>query len=80
MNDIKEELRELIAEMTFSNKEDIQYDTMIFEEGIFDSMGILSLIDFLDEKYKVDVNDTELVEENFGNIERITSFIVNKLK
>jgi len=51
---------------------------MIFEEGIFDSMGMLSLIEYIEENYNVSIGDAELTEDNFGNINRISNYIALK--
>jgi len=75
---MKEKVRNFIAESTFNDPEIIKDETMIFDEGIFDSMGLLGLINFLEEEFGVVTDDTELIEENFGNVERIAAFIERK--
>ena len=75
---MKESIRNFIAETTFTEPEKISDEIMIFDEGIFDSMGLLGLINFLEEEFGVVTDDTELVEENFGNVARITAFVKNK--
>ncbi len=73
-----EQLRNFISEITFTDIEKIKEDTLIFEEGIFDSLGFLSLISFLDEKYGVEVGNDELSEENFESINAIVAYIAKK--
>ena len=75
---MKERIRNFIAETTFTDAEMIKDETMIFDEGIFDSMGLLGLINFLEEEFGVVTDDTELIEENFGNVERISAFVERK--
>jgi acyl carrier protein len=75
---MKERIRNFIAESTFNDPEIIKDETMIFDEGIFDSMGLLGLINFLEEEFGVVTDDTELIEENFGNVERISAFVERK--
>jgi acyl carrier protein len=75
---LTEQLRNFISETTFTDKEKIKEDTLIFEEGIFDSLGFLSLISFLDEELGIEVADNELVEENFESINAILAFISGK--
>ena len=43
---MKDQIRNFIAETTFNDASIIKDDTMIFDEGIFDSMGLLGLINF----------------------------------
>jgi acyl carrier protein len=75
---MKDRLRLFIAETTFIEQEVIQDDTMLFEEGIFDSMGLLSLITFLDEELGVKTDDKDLTEENFQSINAIVAFLDSK--
>ncbi len=75
---MKEKIRNFIAEITFNDPSIIKDDTMIFDEGIFDSMGLLGLINFIESEFKVLAEDADLQEENFGSVERIATFIANK--
>jgi len=43
-----------------------------------DSMGFISIIDFLEESFSVTANDNELVESNFESIDAISNFIFRK--
>ena len=76
---IKDTLRSYIQENTFKEANLIQDDTLLFQEGFFDSMGFVLLIDFLEEKLGVKVSDEDLTEENFESINAITSFINKKI-
>ncbi|SMO66444.1 acyl carrier protein [Saccharicrinis carchari] len=75
---MREEIRKFIAETTFSDPSIIKDETLIFDEGIFDSMGLLGLISFLESEFNVETQDTDLQEENFGSVERIVAFIEKK--
>ncbi len=75
---MKEKIRNFIAEITFNDPSIIKDDTMIFDEGIFDSMGLLGLINFIETEFNVLAEDSDLQEENFGSVERIVSFIEKK--
>lgn len=75
---MKDTLRRFIAEKTYSKPESIQDDTALFEEGIFDSMGLLSLINYLEDEYHVVTSDVELIDDNFRSINTIVDFIRRK--
>lgn len=75
-----EQLRKFISESTFTDIELIKNDTLIFEEGIFDSLGFLSLISFLNDEFGIEILNDELKEENFKSINAITNFIDLKSK
>ncbi len=75
---MKDRIRNFIAETTFNDPSIIKDDTLIFEEGIFDSMGLLGLINFIESEFNVVAEDSDLQEENFGSVERIVAYIVKK--
>ena len=75
---MKEEIKGFIAETTFTKLDEIQEDTMLFDEGIFDSMGLLNLIAFLEENYGVQTDDVDLVEDNFKNLNSIQEYVTRK--
>jgi acyl carrier protein len=72
------QIRNFISEITFTDAEKITADTNLFEEGIFDSLGFLSLISYLDEEFGVEVANDELSEENFESIKAVVAFISKK--
>jgi acyl carrier protein len=51
---------------------------LLFEGGIIDSAGALSLVAHLETEYKITVTDDELFPENFATIEHIVHFIQRK--
>lgn len=75
---MKEKITSFIASATYIDANFIKDDTLIFEEGIFDSMGLLGLINFIETEFGIVTNDSELDESNFGSVERIVSFIQRK--
>ncbi|NOY95851.1 MAG: acyl carrier protein [Chlorobi bacterium] len=77
--DIKEEVRQFIIETTFAPAEQVKNDTLIFEQGIFDSMGFISLIVFIENTFNLNPKDSELLEENFKSVNAIANFIERKL-
>ena len=67
-----------VKENTFKDTSNLKLDTMLFVEGIFDSMGFALLLDFLETNFKVIAEDEDLVEENFESIDAIISFVQKK--
>ncbi len=47
----------------------------IIMSGIIDSLGIMHLITFLEEKFKIKVKDDEILPENFESIESISTYL-----
>ncbi len=77
-NQIKEKIKAYIAEVTGLGENKFQNDTLIFEEGYFDSMGFVLLITLLEEDFGISTTDSDLVEENFESINAITDFVIRK--
>ena len=76
---IKEKVYQFIIENTYSDPGNIQYDTLIFSEGYFDSMGFITLITFLEDEFNVKTGDKDFVDENFESINAINRYINTKL-
>ena len=74
--EMHEKLHQYISEATFSDN--INNETLLFEEGLFDSMGLLFLIDFIRDEFHVETKDNELLVDNFKSINSIISFISRK--
>lgn len=47
--------------------------------GLLDSLGLLRLIQFLEERFQIRVGDGDVGEENFGTLEHLAAFVVRKL-
>ncbi len=77
---IQDKIRKFIVSYSYREDEKIDNDTLLFEQGIMDSMAFMSLISFLDETFSIQPNDDELLEINFESIDAITGFVINKLK
>lgn len=74
----EEKIFDYVRKNTHSDTSKITPETMLFREGIFDSMGFVLLIDYLEENFGIKAVDNDLVEENFESIKAITHFINGK--
>jgi len=82
MENIKESIRKYIAEnILFSNNGYPHSDeTSFLENGVVDSMNVLELVMFVEEKFGVKVKDAEIIPENFDSIDCLASFVNIKLQ
>jgi acyl carrier protein len=60
-SEIKEKIRRFIVETTYAPEDQVKNDTLIFAQGIFDSMGFISLISFIEETFELKAKDSELM-------------------
>lgn len=75
---IEQQIFEYIGKNSHSDISKVNAHTMLFREGIFDSMGFVLLIDFLEERFGIKAVDEDLIEENFESIAAIANYIERK--
>ena len=80
--DIKYEIRNFIIENFLYGDDtgNLGVEDSFFEKGIVDSTGILSIINFVEERFNISVSDAEITPENFDSISRITAYAERKIK
>jgi acyl carrier protein len=61
------------------DKKSITPDEDLLMQGVIDSMGVLKLSSFIEEKFGIKVTDIDMVPENFQNLEKLTEFISSKM-
>ncbi|PWK76994.1 acyl carrier protein [Aminobacter sp. AP02] len=54
-------------------------DTSLIENDLIDSTGILELVAFLEQRFAIAVNDSDIVPANLDSIARISSFVGGRL-
>ena len=50
-------------------------EASFLENGIVDSMGVMQLVMFVEERFGVSVNDADIVPDNFDSVARLAAFI-----
>ncbi|HEY3144520.1 MAG TPA: acyl carrier protein [Acidimicrobiales bacterium] len=60
--------------------DEISTDLDLLQAGIIDSLGLLKLIAWLEDRFQLSVEDTALDPDNFRSVEAIESFIDNAPK
>jgi acyl carrier protein len=53
----------------------IEPDASLIRSGILDSLGLLRLMVFIEERYGVEVEAAEVIPANFESLDRIGDFI-----
>ena len=61
-----------------SDRTDVGADEPLTSSGLIDSLGMLRLITFLEEHFKMEIGDGEVGEENFGTLSRLAAFVDRK--
>ena len=77
--EIKKDVFQYVYDNAFSSKENITDDVLIFKNGFLDSMGLVLLITYLEDTFKIQTEDADMVEDNFESVNAITAFVEKKL-
>ena len=61
-------------------KKPLAVNDNLFDKGVLDSMGIVGLITYLEEKLQAAVEPEDITEENFATIAAIAALLRKKIK
>ena len=50
-------------------------DTSLLKEGILESLSLLRLVVFLQDRFQVTVDETDLLPENFDSVDAICAYL-----
>ena len=75
MTEIERDVRAFIADNFILDADALAADASLTQSGVLDSMGVLELIMFLEERFGLSVPDDEALPENLDSIERITRYV-----
>jgi len=75
------EIRKFIFDtfMTGADDKDLDNDDPLIDKGIIDSMGMLELIAFAEGEYNIEVEDEEVIPDNFGTVNKLSAYVNKKL-
>ena len=68
------------TELIYDDEKDFDENTNLIERGIVDSMSLVRLISFIEENCEIQVQDEDIVPENFSSLNKISSFISERRK
>lgn len=77
---MRKELRQFIVDQLLFGQTEIEFsdDDSFIDHGIVDSAGVLELIAFLEARYGVKIDGTELTPANLDSISSIVRFVDGK--
>jgi acyl carrier protein len=78
---IESTLKKFILEeiMLESNRSKLDSEESLLDSGIIDSLGLLRLIAFIEERLGIEVEDGEVVPDNFDSISAMYQFLKMKM-
>jgi acyl carrier protein len=57
----------------------LKREDSFLQNGVFDSSGVLELVAFLEQTYKIKINDHELTAMNLDSIQNVAAYVGRKL-
>jgi acyl carrier protein len=78
--EVRRELRAFIEENFLYMRPDLELGDGddFLARGIMDSLGFVELVEEVQARFGVAVDDVEITEENFGSIDAIVGFVQRK--
>ena len=76
---LQQDIRGFIVEnFLFGEDGGLEDDSSFIEQGIVDSTGIMQLVSYLQEQYRIAIDDEELIPDNLDSIRKVAAFIEEK--
>jgi acyl carrier protein len=79
---IEKDIKDFIAKQFLFSEDGFPYsdDTSFLQEGIIDSLGVMELVTFVQDTYKITIDPTEVTPEHFDSVEKLSAFVKSKAK
>ena len=79
-DEVRKEMRTFIEENFLYLQPDLELsdDQDLLAQGVVDSLGFVELVEEVQGRFGVTVEDVEVTEENFGSIAAIAAFVQRK--
>jgi acyl carrier protein len=76
--DIRQEIHDYLVSELASERDSFTPDENLLAQGIIDSMGILSLVAFMEKRFGIKASEDDMIPENFETLEALRAFVERK--
>ena len=78
---IERNIREFVISNFLFGVDDgsLKREDSFLQNGVIDSTGVLELVGYLEQSYKIEVSDHELVAANLDSIQNVAAYVSRKL-
>lgn len=78
--EIEQELRNYLTEQfLFGRSETLNEDTPLLG-NVIDSQGVIELVSFVQQRFKVEIADEEVTTENLATLKTVVALVEKKLR
>lgn len=75
---MKQTIRAFIANELLSGRM-IEVDDNLLTDGMIDSLGVIQLVAFIDDRFHYTVPFADITIENFGSVNRLEAYLESQL-
>lgn len=72
---ILDRLLDFITRSFMVDKDMIDLEKSMIDEGIIDSFGLIEIASFIEQEYRIQVTEDKMIRANFGSVNNIVNFI-----
>ncbi len=76
--DTQDILKQFISQELLNGRQQVEADDDLLGEEIIDSMGVMQLVAFVEEKFQCDVPQSDITIINFRTIKAIDAYLANR--
>jgi acyl carrier protein len=69
----------IVDEFLLGSSDGFTNESGLVAEGIVDSMGIMEVVDFIEEEFDLRIDESELTLANLGSVAQMGVFVARKL-
>lgn len=73
--EVKDNLLTFITNNFMVEREEIDLDKSMIDEGVIDSFGLIELAAFIEKEFDMKVSEEQMIRNNFGSVNKIVDFI-----
>ena len=79
-NEVRQQMRNFVEDNFLYLHPDVTLDDGddLLAQGVIDSLGFVELVDEVQARYAIKVEDVEITEDNFGSVSGLVGFIDRK--
>ena len=74
---ISDKIKKFLGQQ-FPATKNVGNEEPLLKNGLFDSLGILEVVTFLEKEFGLAITDEELLPENFESVQSLSDFVQSK--
>jgi acyl carrier protein len=79
MSEVTETIKEYLEDELLENDIELMHDTPLLKTELIDSMGVLTLVGFIEDEFGITVGADDVSTDNFHSLDTITRYVESKL-